>query len=130
MSVNTLPEKQSQTDAGEPDGEKGFVEIGRRLGIAIPAGLLLFANVAVNASVGAQSPLAEAKSAAGIERLGSNEVAEWLLTYAKPEVQIASAANCGGIHGDTHVNKVSPDVTNDGRHLKVHTDQHGDSCRY
>ncbi len=64
------------------------------------------------------------------QNLRSNQVVDKLLGYAKGGVNLAAAGNCGGIHGNTHVNVNDPNVTNNGKHSNVHTNNHGDSCRY
>jgi hypothetical protein len=130
MAANKSSNKTARIDRDGPKGSRGFVDIARKLGIALPAGLLLLTNMTASAAVNGLGPLGETKISAELEKLGTNEIAERLLAHTKEQVKIASAANCGGIHGDTWINKNDPDVTYQGHHTKVHTNQHGDSCRY
>lgn len=132
MSSDDSSKTTSKPDNhGKEAKSSDFVGVGKKLGIAVPAGLMLLANITVNAAVAPQSSMAGVKNAADLEKLQSNEVAGQLFDYATRGTELASASNCNGLHGDNHVNKNSPDVTdNNGKHGNVHSDQHGDSCRY
>lgn len=121
--------KHKKVNHVNPEGEKEFIEVGRKLGISIPAGLMLLVSMNVDVAAHTQDTTPDLKASAEIQKLSSNEVADQLLGYAKNGVIIASAADCSGIHGDTHVNKDDPNITVDGKHSNVHTNTHGDSCR-
>ncbi len=130
MAPNISPRKQSKTNRVKSEWGKRFIEVGRKLGISIPAGLFLLANMNVGVAVHTQDVSADPKASAEIQKLRSNEVADQLLGYAKKGVIIASAADCNGIHGDSHVNVDDPNIMVDGKHSNIHTNTHGDSCRY
>jgi|WetSurMetagenome_2_1015567.scaffolds.fasta_scaffold00035_27 hypothetical protein len=130
MAKGMSSNKRSKAIRVKSEEGKGFVEVGRKLGIAIPAGLFLLASMNVNVAADTQNTQAVPRASVEQQGLRSNEVAGQLLDYAKNGVQIASAANCNGIHGDSHVDKNDPNVTNNGKHGNVHTNNHGDSCRY
>ncbi len=103
-------------------GSKRFTEIALKLGIAVPASLLLM--------TGSQAKIVDhPETSPTLEALRGNAVADKLIGYTRDGVRIASAANCKGIHGDQHVDKDDPNITNNGKHSNVHSNQHGDSCR-
>jgi len=129
MARKISPVRQSKANSNKSEGENGFVEIGRKLGITIPAGLILLAGINTDVSAHTKDASVNPKAAAEIQKTGSNEVADQLLGYAKKGIIVASAADCSGLHGDTHVNTDDPNITVNGKHGNVHTDQHGDSCR-
>ena len=129
MSADKLIDKGLQFDRERPQGDSAFVDIAHKLGIVLPAGLLLLTATAADAAVKGPGSVAEANASVERARLADNEVAARLFGYINGPVKLA--ADCTGIHGDNHVNKDSPNVMDlEGHHGNVHTDQHGDSCRY
>jgi hypothetical protein len=116
MSANKSSNTTSRIDRDSPSGDREFVGIARKLGIMLPASLLLLTNMTASATVNALGTPGETKASAVQERLRANEVAEQLLAYTKGQVKIA--AGCEGIHTNTPgINVHNPNVTNNGQHL-------------
>lgn len=121
------------------DGTCGrMLSIGQKLGVAIPAGLLLFCGV--NASAMSHDTPSTVCSSVGnlSEATVGNEVARHLVEMKGDRGNVQIADNKDPLHGDSHVNVNDPDVktnyTDNGHHTdqygKVHTDNHGDANRY
>ncbi|MGC8773722.1 MAG: hypothetical protein ACP5R6_00445 [Chlorobaculum sp.] len=124
-----------------PDGERRsgsgrgerMIAIGQKLGVAIPAGLLLFCGV--NASA---MPRDAATPAIASGAVRENEVARHLTSLTANPQGALLADKDNPLHGNTHVDSNSPNVTYDytdnGKHTNshgnVHTDTHGDANRY
>lgn len=125
-----MDKKKTKTRRTKSETEKRFTEVSRKLGIAIPAGLFLLISANTATAIPVPNVTEYSNSKTEIQKLLSNEVISQLLHYAKRGPVVASAADCQGLHSDDHVDTVDPDVTNNGQHDKVHTNTHGDSCRY
>jgi hypothetical protein len=118
--------------SGSARGER-MLAIGQKLGVAIPAGLLLFCGV--NASAMTRDA---ATPALAPDSARENEVARHLTEITSNPGGVLLADQDNPLHGNTHVDSNSPDVTNDytdnGKHTNthgnVHTDTHGDANRY
>jgi hypothetical protein len=124
-----MDKKKTKTDRTKSEAEKRLIEVSRKLGIAIPASLFLLTTA--NAAIVPEAMNEHPNSKTEIQKTLSNEVIEQLFGYAKKGVELASASDCNGIHGDSYVDKDDPNVTReDGTHGNIHTAQHGDSCRY
>jgi hypothetical protein len=89
-------------------------------------------------STGKNKKAASKKRRTPINRnLKKNEVVKHLLGKKKAGGRPVSGQHNGALHGDTHVNKNSPNVHNNyndsgkhtDNHLNTHTDQHGDRQR-
>lgn len=124
------PVIRQQTGSGK--GER-MLAIGQKLGIAIPAGLLLFCGVNASAMTRDGAMPAFARDAAR-----ENEVARHLTEITSNPGGAMLADKDNPLHGNTHVNTNSPNVHSDysdsGKHTNshgnVHTNTHGDANRY
>ena len=113
-------------------GER-LLAIGQKLGIAVPAGLLLFCGVNASAMTRDVAKLSFAPDASR-----ENEVARHLTEITNNPGGVLLADKDNPLHGNTHVDTNSPDVHSDysdsGKHANshgnVHTNTHGDANRY
>lgn len=118
--------------SGSARGER-LLDIGQKLGIAIPAGLLLFCGV--NASAMTRDA---AKISFSPDVARENEVARHLTEITNNPGGVLLTDKDNPLHGNTHVDTSSPDVHSDysdsGKHTNshgnVHTNTHGDANRY
>jgi hypothetical protein len=117
-------EKQSEKNINKSIAKKGVLEIGKKLGLTIPAGLLLLFNVSADATTQNQPLKENITEAKELHKLQTNEIVKHLLSGDK--IIIAQVHSNVG-----HTNVNDPNVTNDGKHLNVHTDTpHTDYTRY
>jgi hypothetical protein len=123
---------EGERHSGSGKGER-LLAIGQKLGIAIPAGLLLFCGVNASAMSRDGATPAFASDAAR-----ENEVARHLTEITSNPGGVLLADKDNPLHGNTHVDTNSPDVHSDysdsGKHTNthgnVHTNTHGDANRY
>jgi hypothetical protein len=105
--------------SGSDKGER-MIAIGQKLGVAIPAGLLLFCGV--NASAMTRDAVNISFSPDAVRE---NEVAQHLTALSANPQGALLADNDNPLHGNTHVNKFDPNIHNDYSDSGVHTDSHG-----
>ena len=123
---------EGKSCSGSARGER-LLAIGQKLGIAIPAGLLLFCGVNASAMTRDAVKLSFAPDASR-----DNEVARHLTEITNNPGGVLLADKDNPLHGNTHVDTNSPDVHSDysdsGKHANshgnVHTNTHGDANRY
>ena len=129
---NQIDRPEGERRSGSARGER-LLAIGQKLGIAIPAGLLLFCGVNASAMTRDAVKLSFAPDASR-----DNEVARHLTEITNNPGGVLLADKDNPLHGNTHVDTNSPDVHSDysdsGKHANshgnVHTNTHGDANRY
>jgi len=119
-------EKEFKETANPATIKRGLLDIGKKLGIAIPTGLLLLLNVNVDDTTKNHFLKDNINMAKELNKLQTNETVKHLLSMDKIKDNIILAQ----VHSNTHIDKCSPNVWNDGKHLNVHTNTHSDYTRY
>jgi hypothetical protein len=116
--------KQSNKKNDKAVIKRGVLEIGKKLGLTIPAGLLLLFNVNADAVMQDKTLNENVMTAKELRKLESNDVVKHLLSSDK--IILAQVHTNVG-----HTNVYDPNVTNNGKHLNVHTNtQHTNYTRY
>jgi hypothetical protein len=127
LKKNTKRQNEEETSGSRI--KKGLLEIGKKLGIAIPAGLLLLCNVNADAATKNHDDRADSKTAKEILKLKNNEIVKHLVSQSPVTMDDKDP-----LHTNTHSDKDSPNITHtDGDHTNhgnVHTDEHADATRY
>ncbi|UWX56907.1 hypothetical protein NY406_06540 [Chlorobaculum sp. MV4-Y] len=129
---NQIDRPEGKLRSGSTRGER-LLAIGQKLGIAIPAGLLLFCGVNASAMTRDAAKISFSPDAAR-----ENEVARHLTEITNNRGGVLLADEDNPLHGNTHVDTHSPNVHNDysdsGKHTNthgdVHTNTHGNANRY
>jgi hypothetical protein len=118
--------KVNNKNTHKPLINNGLLEIGKKLGIAIPAGLLLLININTDDASKNHILKNNINAAKELNKLQSNETVKYLLSHEKNQDNIILAQ----VHANTHTDVNNPNVTRDGKHLNVHTNRHTDYTRY
>jgi hypothetical protein len=127
--------KKEKKSTGKAGNE--LFEISQKLGIALPAGLLLFCSMNASAMTRHSPVTQSAVIGTTGESLAGNEVILHLLSLKSGEHSMMLAAHDGPLHSDSHVDTNDPNVTNNytdngvhtNTHGNVHTNTHGDADR-
>lgn len=115
MSTGKRSYRRSRGD--EDTSKSRYAEVARKLGIAVPAGLMMLAGTPASASSAGAAPIAEKATTGDFDALTDNEVAQLIRSYTEGRVKVAQ------VHTNTHVNQTNPV-------LKQHWNKHSNYTRY